>query len=722
MSLKKLIVGSALVAMLFIGVSTTSVKADALSDAMAALAQLEQQIAALTGATGGTSTGSCTFTRDLAEGMSGADVTCLQDYLKSSGHFPVTTTSTGFFGPTTKASVVAWQQKNNVSPTLGYFGAKSRAAYSVMGGVVPPITGGTFPAGCTSNVGFSVTTGMSCAGGTNLPAGCASTVGYSSTTGMKCDGSSTGGGSTGGPLTGGAGSVSSYKLVSGLTNEKVGEDEEDKEVAGLEIEADDGSDLEFTAVKLTFNEGTANSDFDNYATEVSVWFDGEEVARVDADKFNSDNNWIATISLDDGAVLGAGETGELVVAVSGINNLDSGDATETWTVDFTQVRFRDASGDSTSEDPATAARTFSFESFATAVNAELKIAVNADNVNDPHVIDVHASDDTNDVPVLSFSLEAEGDSDLTIDKLSASTTMTGTTNTDVDDLVKEITLWIEGEEIASGTAVEDADGASVGLVETYLFDDLNYTIAAGDKVEAEIRASFHSIADNLDAGDTIRVDITEAETDTTTMWDVDDETGERLVDADISGTATGGAHAVYDIGLNVDFVSASATTDGASAGFSGGDDTGKYRIVFDVTSFGDDIFLDADVTASTTANTISSLTTGDDGILWATTTNSTATTTVGSLPLTLFECVGSEGANSTAPDVTTAGALSYGVPQGETRRCTLSIDIGPAGADIQMGVRIRGINWDVDSGDSHASLYTFDLGEFMTNTISLLQS
>src|SRR6185369_14516698 len=39
--------------------------------------------------------------------------------------------------------------------------------------VTPPTgTPGTYPAGCTSNVGFSPTTGMSCAGaGTTLPTG-----------------------------------------------------------------------------------------------------------------------------------------------------------------------------------------------------------------------------------------------------------------------------------------------------------------------------------------------------------------------------------------------------------------------------------------------------------------------------------------------------------------------------------------------------------------------
>jgi hypothetical protein len=158
--------------------------------------------------------------------------------------------------------------------------------------------------------------------------------------------------------------------MASLNNEEVGEDQEDVEVAGLEIEADDGSDLEITAVRVVFDEGNAGSDFEDYASEVSVMFDGDEVARVDADEFNDDNDWTKTISLD-GAIVEAGETAELTLAISGVSNLDSGDATDTWTVDFRQIRFVDADGATVSEDPATGTRTFSFESFATASDVEM---------------------------------------------------------------------------------------------------------------------------------------------------------------------------------------------------------------------------------------------------------------------------------------------------------------------------------------------------------------
>jgi hypothetical protein len=87
------------------------------------------------------SSSSCSFTRDLTVGSTGADVTCLQNALKAGGY--LTVNATGYFGALTKAAVIKWQMAAGVTPAAGYFGAKSRAAF---GGVsttpgVPAPTG-----------------------------------------------------------------------------------------------------------------------------------------------------------------------------------------------------------------------------------------------------------------------------------------------------------------------------------------------------------------------------------------------------------------------------------------------------------------------------------------------------------------------------------------------------------------------------------------------------
>lgn len=662
----KFVAGIVGLAMAVTFLSPTGAGAQTTTDLQAQIAALLAQIAQLQGLVGQGSgvTGTAPMA-PLTVGSSGAEVTKLQNFLISKG-FGIAAGATGYFGAQTKAALAAFQSANGVSPAVGYYGPITAAKVaSMMTPVVVTPTPGTPP--------------------TPTP---------------------------GGPLQGGAGSVESYKLISGLTSEKVGEDEEDVDVAGIEVEVDDGSDIQITAVKLVFDEGTAGSDFEEYASEVSIWLDGKEIARADGEDFNDDNEWTKTVTTSGSNIIKAGEIGDLVVAVSGVSNLDSGDAADTWTVDFRQVRYVDATGASTSEDPGTATRTFSFETFATATNAELKIKKDNDDVNDAHVINVHATADTDNVSLLSFTLEAEGDSDLFIDKLSASTTATGATN--VSDLVKNFSLWIDGVEY--GTA-----SSSNPYV---VFEDMNFTLEAGDKVEAVIKGDFNSVADDLDEGDTIL--LTTGFAYGTHYWDVEDESNQDLVAADVTGTASAEAHAVYDKGINVDFVSANQVNDNASGGYSGADDTGVYTIVFDVTAFDADIYIDGDPVATSTSATLSltNAVDGESGILWATTTASTATTLFdvanasgGHLGLNQLTCADPE-----SDDVNTSGAKTFVIRQDDTRRCTLSINFGPVVADVNAGLRLRGISWDTENGDVHDTVYRFDMGAYETNTIQLINS
>lgn len=66
------------------------------------------------------------FSRDLFFGLSGYDVYCLQRFLRAKGMFDVE--PTGFFGAITQASVAKYQKQQNIKPTLGYFGAKTKSA------------------------------------------------------------------------------------------------------------------------------------------------------------------------------------------------------------------------------------------------------------------------------------------------------------------------------------------------------------------------------------------------------------------------------------------------------------------------------------------------------------------------------------------------------------------------------------------------------------------
>jgi hypothetical protein len=76
----------------------------------------------------------CSFTRDLAEGSSGSDVKCLQQYLNNTS-FKISSSGVGSPGHETitlrnltKQAIKKWQSANGISST-GYFGPVSRQKY-----------------------------------------------------------------------------------------------------------------------------------------------------------------------------------------------------------------------------------------------------------------------------------------------------------------------------------------------------------------------------------------------------------------------------------------------------------------------------------------------------------------------------------------------------------------------------------------------------------------
>lgn len=186
---KKLFVGLMVVAMVF-GVSALSASALTPADIAALTAALsltptqQATLMSLLGGTGSPTAGT-TFSADLTVGSRSADVTALQQVLIDGGYLTIAA-PTGYFGSATKAALTAWQTANGVSPASGYFGPLSRAKLNSMGPVTPPVTGGTYPVGCTSATGYSSTTGLSCTTVMTYPAGCTSASGFSSTTGLPC--------------------------------------------------------------------------------------------------------------------------------------------------------------------------------------------------------------------------------------------------------------------------------------------------------------------------------------------------------------------------------------------------------------------------------------------------------------------------------------------------------------------------------------------------------
>lgn len=623
--------------------------------------KVDEAKAALGDSGGSSSGGGCGFTRDLTVGSSGADVTCLQDYLTGTGHFTFSGGSTGFFGPVTQSAVAAWQAANGISPAAGYFGPVSRSAYEAMMG------GGS---------------------------------GSGSGAGDDDD-------DDGGPvsLSGGAGSISDADFISGLNNEEVGEDESDVAVAGLEVEADEGSDLMLVAVNLDFDPGTGvgSNDFDEYADDVSIWFDGEEFARVDASDFEDDDNFDKTITLDEGAVIEADETGDLEVRVSGVNNLDSADQGDTWTLIFTNVRFEDGSGaiitETTQGDIGTETRTFSFESFASAADVDLKAQI-SDDTPESGVVNVDDSDDTDKVELLRFTLEAEGDSDLRVRDIPITFTPGGGTADEVDDIINTAYVTIDGEEFSENVST-GAGAASI------TFDDFDYTIPAGDEVDVVVEADVNDTeAGSFADGDTLVASFTASNRE---VMDAEDESGEDIGSSDRSGTASGEILAFYDVGPMVTFVSASESVqvdDGAD------DDTGTFVVKYRVEAFDGTIYL-SDSASATIAETIPDTTVTTAGPRYFVDQSGTPTTADLSDVVTFSDVTG---------DPTDTGVTNgVEIEEGEVAEFTLTVTRTNSGDSTDSGlfrVLLKAITWATTDASTQ-NIYDFNLEDFKTDPVSL---
>lgn len=541
------------------------------------------------------------YAATVRQGSSGQASLIWQKFLN--GYSSANLVQDGNFGPLSVAAAKIWQASRNLSVD-GVLGAMSRASAiaQINSGVVLPGPG-TYPAGCSSNSGYSVTTGQSCAVSTSLPSGCTSTAGYSPTTGAKCDGGST----SSGVLEGGAGSIT-LTAKSTYSNEEVVAGDEDVPVLAFEIEADEESDVEITSAKVEFyNSNTASSRrLEDYADSVSILMNGDVVGSADAEDFSESSKYYSkTISLD-GAIVEAGETEVFSVAVTALSNLDSGDIdTDVWGADLLNVRFEDGEGVVSTETGSAAGadesgsfeRDFDFDDLATSGDLELSLSLGSDSPN-AQSVEVDAVTTTN-VTMLEFTLEAEG-SDMTIDALGLTGTAAGVDNTWAD-MVSSLSLEADGDEIDSISAYGDAVDDTTGELN---FTNLDLAIEEGDtinfKVVAKIRAIAAEAGDNtFEQGDTFLVsfpltDLEDADTD------VVDGNGDAVADADLTGSAVGEIQTFYSSGVQVDMgtVTYESVTD------SGNVTQVTYNIPLSITSYGDTRYIGLSVEEDNDGDTI----------------------------------------------------------------------------------------------------------------------
>jgi hypothetical protein len=223
----------------------------------------------------------------------------------------------------------------------------------------------------------------------------------------------------------------------------------------------------------------------------------------------------------------------------------------TWSVVVDNVRFVDAQGAITTEDDegdiglvsspfsTDDGRDFSFETFATAGDIELKLAEAADNpVEGPQLVD--DSSDTENIMLLSTMLSAEG-SDVTVREMTVEITASGSLSGsgDVSEQAYQYRLLFNGVEVDSVSSDDCASGTCDGTgvpisSASYLFDDIDYDIAGGASVSVRVMADMNNIDGvTFRRLDTLRASIDNAETD------ADDQNGDSLGTAELSGSVVG---------------------------------------------------------------------------------------------------------------------------------------------------------------------------------------
>ena len=529
------------------GASTAG--AETIAELQVQINALMAQLASLQGGTVANPT-ACTFTRSLTLGASGADVTCLQNYLTGTGHFTFSGGSTGYFGSITRSAVASWQAANGVAPAVGYFGPISQARYTVVAGsttvTIPPGTTTSTVSGCTAGAAFSSTTGQSCV-------------------------------VSGGITTPGVEGTITVEVNSTPTGVKLREGDSMKAVAGIEIEAKT-SDMRIERVKLDLDAtATGNTDqqfYNKIATKVYVLDGSTVLASVDlntstvvedgTDRFITISGFNFVIPKDTIKVL--------TIALDARSSWDSTFDGDTWTVGVPVDGVRSVDGAGVNQYGPGTAFTRSFTSEGELVDdAEITVSK---NVNSPKVSEVIASDGTDEdeldnLELLRFNVKAEDD------------------NVEITDLV--VTIVRAGSGLATTSTLYLVDGSTVvgsetatGISKTggdVTFDDIDYVIPE------DTTKTFKILTDIDDAnGTTVDYSVDIQSADFTTENSIGDV-------AQVSGSATGDVITVRNIGLEITLLSKSivksATTEQDSVSTSTAEGTFNLR----VTAVGGDILL-----------------------------------------------------------------------------------------------------------------------------------
>lgn len=507
--------------------TTTTSSTDYAAQIAALTAQISSLQALLTATQGGSTTTSTTFTRDLTIGSHGTDVTALQTWLISKG-FTISAGATGYFGAQTKAALAAWQAANGVSPAAGYFGAITRAKVASMSST-------------TTTTTTTTTTG------------------------------------TTGPLSGGEGSLDNFKIV-GATNTSLNASDSDT-VYGFEFKAT-GSDLAVSRVDYdVYNSGSTGATRPWSIFKTATLMHGNTtVASVDAsnmsnwseDGTGSNGNQIYRVRFDNlKDVVAMGSTADYYLQLSTQNAISNSNTGGTYTLFLASqgVRATDARG---LQQYSTTGTTNATVSISNSTTGSLVLSTGSDN---PQTSTVQASTNsqTSGVVLTTFTLQAK-DADVTVYTIPVTVATTSTTATNI---VRSFKLY-------QGSTLIDTESVAAGASNNFTFKNLSVKIPAGSTQSFSVKADVNSVdGSTVPEGSSVKINV-----NTAGSFDAVNASGDQV---SVTGSVTGNVITLRTIGLSFDTTPTTSAT--KSVPGTGTQETGTFTFTFNVTAFGQDVYL-----------------------------------------------------------------------------------------------------------------------------------
>jgi hypothetical protein len=552
---------------------TTTTNPSQAASLQAQIASLQAQLAA---AQGGSMMTSMTFSRNLHMGSKGADVTALQTFLIGKG-FSIPAGATGYFGGQTKAALAAYQSAKGITPAVGYFGPLTMASVNSQGG---------------ANTTTTTTT-------TTTVAGCAAGAMFSSTTGQSCGTTTT---TTGGSvvLQGAGGSVSNFQTIgaSSITMGASGS----QQVNGFSFTAT-GSDLNIGRIYYdVVNTNTASTNSGSvrpwvvFQTATLKDGSGNVVATVDAtNQANWSQDGTATVSPFNqiyrlsfeniNKVVKMNMNQQYYLTLSTQSAIATGNAGGIYAVSLAPQGLRAVDALGIQEYSGSAAQTPTLVTVNTSVTGSVTISTGSNNPQTT-TVQANSTNTTQNVTVNTFTVQNTGGTNVTLYTLPVQLTATGgLASTSVSTLIQDVKLY-------QGTTLLDTESPSTTFVNgtAINFKNLNLAIPAGANLSFSVVADISPVGSPAPLANGVGIIVTipgSPNSINAATPDIENLGGSVVT---TTGASTGNAITFGSNGVSLASSPSSATAvqTPAASGVSG---SGTFTFTFNVTAFGQNIYV-----------------------------------------------------------------------------------------------------------------------------------